>query len=76
MALLAHADHRFVEAGGVARSHRNSVPEGGVTMICLALAVFKRLSPGDFPRHPKTAGPDNNKTVTKHANRACGVIRH
>ena len=28
----------------------------------------KRLSPGDFPRHPKTVGPDNKKAVTKHAN--------
>jgi len=27
----------------------------------------KRLSPGDFPRHPKTVGPDNKKTVSKHA---------
>jgi len=27
----------------------------------------KRLPPGDFPRHPNTMGPDNKKTVTKHA---------
>jgi len=27
----------------------------------------KRLSPADFPRHPKSVGPDNEKAVTKHA---------
>jgi len=27
----------------------------------------KCLSPGDFPRDPKTTGPDNKKTVTKQA---------
>jgi len=26
----------------------------------------KRLSPGNFPRHPQILGPDNKKTVTKH----------
>jgi len=27
------------------------------------LALKKRLAPGDFPRHPKSVGPDNKKTV-------------
>jgi len=27
----------------------------------------KRLSPGAFPRHPNTPGPDIKKTVTEHA---------
>jgi len=33
------------------------------------LALKKSLSPGDFPRHPKTEGPENKKTVTKHPRR-------
>jgi len=39
--------------------------------------VFKKhLLPGDFPRHPKTAGPDNKKTVKKHTlNTVSGNIR-
>jgi len=28
----------------------------------------KRLSPGDLPRHAEIMGPDDKKTVTKHAN--------
>ena len=31
------------------------------------LTLKKTSSPGDFPRHPTTPGPDNKKTVTKHA---------
>ena len=27
----------------------------------------KGLSSGVFPRHPTTVGPDNKKTMTKHA---------
>jgi len=31
------------------------------------IGLKKRLSPGDFPRLPKTLGPGNKKTVTRHA---------
>jgi len=38
-------------------------------VVALAQVIFfyKRFSPGDFPRHPKTGDPDNKRTVTKHA---------
>ena len=32
------------------------------------------FTPGDFPRLPKTAGPGNKKTVTKHA--TCSIRWH
>jgi len=35
-------------------------------MFYPSVAFKKRPSPGDFPRHRNTEGPDSKNTVTKH----------
>jgi len=44
VALLAHADHRRLEAGGVARSHSKSVPEGRFDDDMLTREVGRGIS--------------------------------
>jgi len=48
----------------------------GRAHVRYSLHLSKRLSPGDFPRHPQMPGPDNKKTVTPGPDNKKTVTKH